>query len=470
MKSIRRTLLTNLVASAACVLALAGGALYVAVTRALEAQFDQNLVDRVQGFGSILFQDKEQVEFEFSEQIMPEYAAPADETSPRPDYFELWFADGELLERSDSLDGADLALPAEPGPTPVQWDAPLPDGRAGRFVAQLIEVHHVYPEEGPDRPLAARVRVVIARGREELVAAERRVLFASAGSSLLLIALIAGFSWLAVERGLAPAKRLAAELDAIEVERLPARFEVGELPAELTPVAAKTDLLIRRVDAALERERRTTADIAHELRTPLSELLTVAEVALRDGKDPDGARRALVTVRDVAARMGRSVAMLLELARLEMGAVRVESAPVDLGALLAELLRAQEPTVAARELRVHNAVAAPTIVRGDREVLRIVASNLLGNALHYATPASSVSCRLEREGERWRLVVENHTDELEPADLSSLAQPFWRKDRARSDRNRTGLGLALSRALAERAQWRLSFELVEKTFRATLAS
>ena len=81
-----------------------------------------------------------------------------------------------------------------------------------------------------------------------------------------------------------------------------------------------------------------------------------------------------------------------------------------------------------------------------------------------------MSCRLEREGERWRLVVENRTDELEAADLSSLAQPFWRKDRARSDRNRTGLGLALARALAERAQWRLSFELVEQTFRATLAS
>ena len=464
MRSIKSYLLSRLVGGAALVLALAGGAMYVVMTRAIEAQFDRNLTDRVQGFASILFQTGDDVEFEFSEQIMPDYGR-----TERPAYFELWFADGRLLERSDSLAGLDLVLASEPENVPTHWTAPLPDGRTGRYVSQLIEVHHVYPEEGPDRPKAARVLVVVARGTEELVAAELEVLLYCAASFALLIGLIAVSSWMAVERGLEPAKRLAAKLDAVEVEHLPAHLDVGELPQELVPVAAKTDLLIRRVDTALARERRTTADIAHELRTPISELLTVAEVALRDGQDPEGSRRALGTIRDVAARMGRSVATLLELARLEMGASRLERVPVDVGTMMGELLRSLSGAARARSLEVANSVAAGERVESDREVLRIILSNLLGNALRYAAPASTVACRCERSESGWRLVIENQTDELQPADLRSLSEPFWRKDHARADREHSGLGLALSRALADKAGLALAFELEGRTFRAVLA-
>ena len=464
MRSIRSYLLSRLVGGTALVLALAGCALFLVVTRALEAEFDSNLTDRVQGFASILFQTEDQVEFEFSEQIMPDYG-PGD----RPAYFELRFADGRLLEGSDSLDGRPFPLAVEPSREPQHWSAPLPDGRPGRFVAQLIEVHHVYPEEGPDRPQAQVVQVVVARGIEELVTAERKVLLYCAVSFLVLIAMIATFARLAVERGLEPANRLAATLDAVQVERLPAHLDVGELPQELAPVGAKSDALIRRVDLALERERRTTADIAHELRTPISELLTVSEVALRDGQDPEGARRALATIRDVAARMGRSVSTLLELARLEMGAAKLERGPVDLGSLVGEILRSLAGTGEERGLVVASSVAPGELVEGDREVLRIVVSNLLGNALHYASPGSRVECRFERSASDWLVVIANQTEELEPADLRSLSQPFWRKDRARTDRERSGLGLALSRALADKAGLELSFELEDGTFRAILA-
>lgn len=475
MKSIRGYLMTRLVAGAALALALAGVALFVAVTRALEAQFDRNLADRVQGFASILFQTEDEVNFEFSEQLMPEYA-----DEERPAYFELRFAPasgagpGALLECSPSLGARDLVLALEPETAPRYWTAPLPDGRTGRYVAQLIEVHHVYPEEGPDRPQAATVQVVVARGTDELVAAERRVLFISAAAFLALIGLIAGFARLAVERGLEPARRLAAKLDAVEAEHPPAHLDIGPLPAELAPVAAKTDLLLQRVGKALERERRTTADIAHELRTPISEILTVSEVALRNGHDPEDGRRALTTARDVAQRMARSVAILLELARLEIGATVPEHAPVDLGAVVGEFLRAHADAARARGLVLQSTLDADEEVEGDREVLRIVVANLLDNALHYATPKSTVSCRIVRTPRPgaahpgWRLVVENQTAELEPADLRSLSEPFWRKDRARSDRNHSGLGLALSRALATKAGLTLGFELEAGTFRAIL--
>ena len=210
MSSIRAFLLTRLLCGALLVLALAGVVVYALVSHSLEAQFDRDLDERVLGFASLLFQERDHVEFEFSDQLMPEY-----EHAERPAYFELWFEDGTLLERSDSLLGADLALPVLPARESRHWSASLPDGRAGRFVARRVEVHHVTPEEGPGRPQAQNLLVVIAHGTEELLAGRRKLLLECALVALLLLSLLAVSAWIAVARGLAPARRLAAALDAL---------------------------------------------------------------------------------------------------------------------------------------------------------------------------------------------------------------------------------------------------------------
>jgi light-regulated signal transduction histidine kinase (bacteriophytochrome) len=75
---------------------------------------------------------------------------------------------------------------------------------------------------------------------------------------------------------------------------------------------------------------------------------------------------------------------------------------------------------------------------------------------------------LENTVAGWRFLVQNETNNLEPQDLAALTEPFWRKDSSRTDRNRSGLGLALSHALAQRIGMRLSFELDRTTLLASL--
>jgi signal transduction histidine kinase len=456
-------LLSRLVGGTALVLLLAGAGVYLAVARSLTGAFDRNLSDRIQSLASLLFQQGDHVEFEFSDQLMPEY-----ERAQSPAYFELRFEDGTLLERSASLAGAELVVPRELGVATIHWTAALPDGHTGRYAAREVEVHHVYPEEGPNRPQARRVRIVVARGRAELVRAELAVLLQCVAASLAVIAGIAVLSWRTVTRGLEPTRRLAATLDAIRVERLPERLETGELPRELEPVARKTEELVRRLGAALERERRTTADIAHELRTPISELITVSEVALRNGHDALSTRYALGTMRDVAWNMGRSVSTLLKLARLEMGAETFERRPVDLQRLVAEVLRSLAHVERERRLVLETDLPPSACVEGDEDALRIVAANLLSNALYEAPEGSRVSCALELDANGWSLAVENDAPHMAPGDLGSLSEPFWRKDRARTQRDRSGLGLALSRALAEATDMELHFVLERQRFRAEL--
>lgn len=461
MRSIRSFLMTRLLIGASGVIAAAALAIYLVAARDLAHQFDRNLHDRVQGLGSLLFQHRDVVDFAFSDELMPEYTAPE-----LPSYFQLWYEDGETLERCEALPDRDLLAgpPAEDG----RWNAPLPDGRPGRWIAEFVEIHHVFPEEGPNRPDVHSVHIVVARGREELFASQRRLLGASVLGGLVLLALIGLVARLAVDRGLAPANRLAARVGALEVEDLPDELGLVAGPRELAPVVQKVEALVARVRAALERERRTTANIAHELRTPISELLTVAEVALLDADDTEGARQALGAVVDVSSRMGRAVSTLLELARLggEVRAPERESVAVE--ELTTELVRSLGGERRERGLEIDVRVENGGVVDADPTVLRIALSNLLGNAIQHAPRESRVSCVVDSAARGWSIAVENDARDLDPEDLRHLCEPFWRKDGARVDRERAGLGLALTHALVERCGIELTFTLEGPRLRALL--
>ena len=456
--SIRGTLLRRLLVGGTAVLLLAGAVVFGVVRNSLAEQFDANLEDRLKGLASLLFQQGEVLMFEFSGELMPEY-----EREALASYFHLRFEDGRDIERSDSLAGRDIEPPS-PGADDeaLFWDLDLPDGRPGRAVVRTVEVHHVYPEEGPDRPQVARVSIAIARGIEERTAAERTVLIGVVATILVLLALLSFITLRAVRRGLAPAERLARTLADLDPDRLPERVAFGGVPAELLPVARTTDALVGRLDEALRRERRTTANIAHELRTPISEMVTVSEVALHEEEDPDGKQEAIETVRGIAWRMGRTVSTLLKLARLESHAVDGIAETVDLAELVravhkgATLARVGEAPVVELHLPPDPADASVT---GDPEALSIVVSNLLENALHHAPRDTTVHVHVERDARGHALRIENAALDVKESDLAHFEEPFWRKDLARSDRDRSGLGLALARAVAERSGLELGFTL-----------
>jgi signal transduction histidine kinase len=195
----------------------------------------------------------------------------------------------------------------------------------------------------------------------------------------------------------------------------------------------------------------------------------MSEVALRNGIDPQGSRDALGTVRDVAGRMGRSISTLLKLARLEMGDEHFARQPVDLFQLVQETLRAHAHLQRERQLRVENSVRHGEQVAADPEVLRIVLANLVSNAFYYSPEGGSIQLDLGFRRDDWCLFVENEAPELREEDLEALSAPFWRKDPSRTDGNRSGLGLALSCALAERSSLRLHFSLVDGRFRGSVS-
>lgn len=444
MSSLRRQLTLSLLGGSAVLLGAAGWLLYWAVSSTLSIEFDHALQARADALAALLEADEGRIEFEYSDDAMPAYAG-----GPDPEGFMLWFADGSEATRSASLDGAP-ALERRLGSRdqPEIWDLVLADGRAGRALGLDVPV---YPDEMPDELDPAtleHVGIVVTRSREPLdarLANVRDGLFVAALVALLLVAWGVTFS---VRRGLAPVRRLGAEVSALDAASLGSRRLGQDLPEELLPFATRLDELFDRLQASFEKQRRMTAAMAHELRTPIAELRSASDVVERWPDDAEVHGDLRETARDVALRMGGAVDAVMKYCRLESGEERALPEAVTLAPLVAALWAPHEKQAAARGLVFRNAIPPDASVDTDRELLALVLGNLLHNAASFASEGELLVDAAVQGGVTV-LRVSNATDDLRAEDLEHLAEPFWRKDSARSSGQHSGLGLALVSSISE---------------------
>ena len=245
-------------------------------------------------------------------------------------------------------------------------------------------------------------------------------------------------------REMTTAARAMAQGDYSRRVRATSRDEVGELAGAFNQMAA--DL------AAADRQRRELiANVSHELRTPITALQGLLENIV-DGvssAEPATMRTALTQTE----RLGRLVAELLDLSRLDAGVTPLVVAPIDVPAFLADVV--QEATVnadgAGQDVRF--VVSAPSIVvPGDRERLHQVLANLLDNAARHSPAGGTVTVRAERQGDRLLLAVTDQGDGIPEAERSRVFERFTRGEArgetARGERaadGGTGLGLAIAR-------------------------
>lgn len=459
MKSIRRAILARLVLGTALLL-LAGTLAFTLGARALlSKQLDASLRAKASSLLALFEQEGPLLEFDPAGAYMPEF-----EPGEAPEYYQVWRGEKPLV-RSPSLGEADLPKRFGTEEEPLAFDLELPDGRRGRAVGAELEVRD-YERSILGNPGPARVIVVVARERRELDAALLAMLGGgAAGSALLLLGVLFLGSRVA-DRGLKPVGALVRHVERIEDPTLANAYPLTGTPVELQPIAAGVNRLVERLAAELQRERRTAANIAHELRTPVSELLVLSEVALRCADDPEHAFEALRQVRDVSLQMRRLIGTLLELARLESGQTPLEPEPVELAGLVRDCWQPLADEARARGLDFELSGAEPT-VDADRGALGILCANLLGNAVEHAPQGSRVECVLA-PGPLPSLTLSNPANGLAPEDLDKLTEPFWRASASREDRRHVGLGLALARRLAELLDVELTFALDQGRFKARL--
>ncbi|MGH6878411.1 MAG: DUF4118 domain-containing protein [Rhizomicrobium sp.] len=210
---------------------------------------------------------------------------------------------------------------------------------------------------------------------------------------------------------------------------------------------------IDRTRLAAETERLRSAlltSISHDLRTPLASILGSASTlgSQRSNLDQSARDELIGTIQEEAERLNRFIANLLDMTRLESGALAPNLAFVDVGDVAGSAIRRSAGVLARHEVRVDIAADLP-MLKLDPVLFEQILFNLLDNAGKYAPPGSKVELRAAREGDRVRLEVADEGEGIPADDLERIFDKFYRVQALDRKRAGTGLGLAICRGFVE---------------------
>lgn len=330
------------------------------------------------------------------------------------------------------FDGApSVALPQGPGLHSVQnagtdyrvYNAPLIPGNADspRLTLMLDITHH-----------------------QHFLQRMQHLIWLTVGLSALATALLG--AW-AARSGLRPLRRMSEVASGVSAHSLTQRLPQEQMPVELAELAQSFNAMLGRLDDAFQRLSAFSADIAHELRTPLSNLLTQTQVILTQPRALEDYREALHSNLEELQWMAQLVNDMLYLAKADHGLLAPKRETLVLANEVDALLEFFAPLAEDVQVRLIREGGANT--SGDRSMLRRAISNLLDNALRFTPPGGEVSVRIVEGLHGVTLSVENTGEGIPEALLPRLFDRFYRADPARHEGSseHAGLGLAITQSI-----------------------
>ena len=442
IRSLRLRLLVATSFTSAAVLALLGVSIYVAMRHRLLADYDAALLGKAHMIAASVEHRDGRVHFEFDPREMPEFSA-----REYPEYFELWL-DGKVIRRSASLGGADL-------PRSVATDNAsadhlnLPGTRRARAVGFTFTPR---AEDGHEsRAAASLVRTCTITVAGTPVDALKMlnylgwILFAACAAAIALSGVVL---LRVVSHAVRPVKDLTRDIEGVRESTLGYRLHDRGVPAELTPVVEKLNALLDRLEKAFLREKAFTADVAHELRTPLAGLMATLEVCRSRRREAADYEIALDECRGMTDRMQLMVENLLLLSRADTGHLSVKNERVNVAELLRETWAIFEHRAEARLLKVQWSSDEGCDAASDPVNLRIVIQNLFDNAVSYADQGGTITIGNARKLGRVLIEITNSGSTVAASEVSRVFDRFWRGDTSRTDTGvHCGLGMSLSQRL-----------------------
>lgn len=330
----------------------------------------------------------------------------------------------------------------------------LPNGRSDAFTHTTALGTH--PAVGIAYRLPSGLLLLVAREATAQETLTRRLRWIVLGGSLLVLA-FAGLVALALRRFVM--QRIRA------ITRAGERFMQGDLAErvpitgagdELDELSGRLNLMFDRIGQLMTGMREVSDNIAHDLKTPLNRLRNRAEGALASGSGVEVQRAALEDILAETDTIIRTFNALLQVARLEAGAMDHLQEPFDLTALVRDAVELYEPVAEAAGVVLTIGEAESVILRGNRQLLGQAITNLIENALKYGVPASGgaevtigapITVSLRRTDDAVIVEVADRGPGIAPEDRENALKRFVRLDQSRSKPG-TGLGLSLVAAVA----------------------
>lgn len=267
-------------------------------------------------------------------------------------------------------------------------------------------------------------------------------------SFVALAALLTGvLGWIAARRGLRPLHAIRRQAADITARRLDARLPADAVPVELDDLVTTLNAMLDRLQTSFNQLTDFSSDIAHELRTPVSNLLTQTQVSLSRERSADDYRDILASNAEELERLARMISDMLFLARAEHQDGLPTREAVDLADEVDALFEFYSALAEDRAIVLGRTGSG--VVEGDRLMLRRALSNLLSNAIRHTPDGGRVDVALAPcAAERLRLTVANPGTPIPAEHLPRLFDRFYRVDPARHRQgDGTGLGLAITRSI-----------------------
>ena len=478
--SIYRHLTGGLLGGMGLILLAVGVSLALVIGQRLQAEYDSALLIRAQALVSLTEQDEQGVELDFYSAIMPAF-----DRVTNPEYFQLWLIEQGELARSPSLISNDLFRDEIWSEVPRFRDVVLPDGRAGRqvqidFLPQIDQPDELEEtEEEAEEEINGKTEevtntaesaelipepaaLVVAREREQLDALLSTLYFLLIIAGIIMMLLVIVLVRIVVNLGLSPLQDIRDQVSRLNADCLQMRLQPHRRTEELEEMVNQFNALLSRLHTAFERERQFSADVAHELRTPLAELRNLSEVGGRWPGDKAMVQGFFQDVLDATQQMERIVVNLLALARCERGLDVIDKVPFDLVALINTCWQRSVLDLAVNNFTLDYQGPESLMVAKGRDQWLLMLTNVFSNALAYSPARSTIQVVVGIQEVHFSVSIANRAEQLSAEDLPLMFNRLWRKDKARSSGYHAGLGLTLVSAYAQQLDLEVIPELDEQ--------
>jgi two-component system, OmpR family, sensor kinase len=352
-------------------------------------------------------------------------------------FFVITARDGKEIARGGNAPGKEYSIPGT-----LKVNRP-PDDKGGAPPPAATAGDYRQMEDVTPRGETILVGCSIAPELKELHRTAWRL--AGFGGVILFLGLAGG--WWIASRALEPVDNISAAAWKISAGDLSQRINIAETESELGRLAATLNATFARLEAAFAQQKQFASDAAHELRTPVSVILTQTQTALKRERAAADYRETVEACQRAAERMKKLIGALLELARLDAGQEPMKRAQFDFSHTVGECVELIQPLAANRRVKVISQLA-PLQMTGDSERLAQVVTNLLTNAVQYNHDGGEVRVKLEAQSGMAALTVSDTGAGIAAADLPRIFERFYRADQSRSGAN-AGLGLAICKAIVE---------------------
>ena len=425
----------------------------VSVDSWISNEFDRAMITKSGLLETLVSEDPEKVDFEFADEFMPEFSGIND-----PEYFQLW-RDNKVFEKSKTLKLFDInelpKLDVALHKSSIT-NITLPDGRSGRmyftkFTPQIDS--EVREEFGITKEVFAKTQhpmeLAYATSNEGLnqILWLVDIIFIITSLSAVIAVRIIVFN--VVERGLKPLDKLNSDLKKINLNSKVSEVSTSQLPEELITIAEGINHFISENKILYSREKRMTSDIAHELKTPIAELLNLTEVAIKFPHEKELSENYKNDVLAITERL-RSIVNGILLLQKSTSISELDKKAVHIDTLLNTIITSENKSN--REVSITLNDQCKNIYTNEFALTTIL-TNLINNAIYYSLDTTPVVIDVEPHKNTNKVIVKISnisSVEYSEEDLGLFFEPLWQKDSSRTSEERYGLGLAIVQSYCDK--------------------